>query len=244
LKFKETKPCAALEPYIHSFWELKGADNDKQWERNFPDACPGLVVNLGDTCVTDSGAATMDFAKTYVVGTMTTFKDSFIEVNTHLLGVCMKPGAFSNFYDFVAQNELRDKTVQLENRLSFDIHKLIKNPIHYLNQFLTERLQSTNGLLQSVMDDIHKSNGQLNINKIAENNFITVRRLERNFKAHIGITPKEYSNIIRFQNALLKIKSFKQGKRLADIAFECGYYDHAHLANEIKKHTGLSPTQL
>lgn len=244
MKYKEIKPSAALEPYIHSFWELKGADNDKQWQRNFPDGCPGLVINLGDTCVTDNGAVTMDFAKTYVAGAMTSFKDSFIEANTHLFGVCLKPGVFSNFYNYAPQNELTNKTVQLESKLSFDIDKLTKNTVYYLNAFFTERLQNRNGLLQSVIDDIHQSNGQLSINEIAKRNFITVRRLERNFKTHIGITPKEYTNIVRFQNALYRIKNSNQGKSLLDIAIECGYYDHSHLSNEIKRNTGLAPSQL
>lgn len=244
LKYSELKPCIELEPYIHSFWELKGDNYDKQWERNFPDGCPGLVVNLGDTCVTDNGAVTMEFAKTYVAGAMTSFKDSFIEANTHLLGVCLKPGVFSNFYNYVSQNELTDKTVQLENTHAFDFDNLIKNPVQYLNGFFTDRLQNRNGLLLSVIDDILQSKGQLSISDIAKRNFITVRQLERHFKTHIGITPKEYSNIIRFQNALSKIKSSNQGKSLLDIAFECGYYDHSHLTNEIKRNTGLAPSQL
>ena len=244
LKYREIKPCASLAPYIHSFWELKGGDNDKQWERNFPDGCPGLVVNLGDACVTDNGAVTMGFAKTYVAGAMTSFKDSFIEAHTHLFGVCLKPGAFSNFYNYVPQNELTNKTIQLDKKLSFDIDQLIKNPVHYLNGFFNDRLQRRNGLLQPVIDDIHQSKGQTSIREIAKRNFITVRQLERNFKMHIGITPKEYSNITRFQNALSKIKNSKQDKSLLDIAFECGYYDHSHLTNEIKRNTGLAPTQL
>ncbi|MCH5685255.1 hypothetical protein LWM68_13975 [Niabella sp. W65] len=86
MKYRELKPCITLEPYIHSFWELKGDDTDNQWQRNFPDGCPGLVVNLGNACITDNGAVRMDFGKTYAVGMMTSFKDSFIEADTHLLG--------------------------------------------------------------------------------------------------------------------------------------------------------------
>ena len=44
MEYKEIKSCTALEPFIHSFWELKGDDNDGHWERNFPDGCPGLVL--------------------------------------------------------------------------------------------------------------------------------------------------------------------------------------------------------
>ncbi|MES2416662.1 MAG: helix-turn-helix domain-containing protein [Bacteroidota bacterium] len=76
--------------------------------------------------------------------------------------------------------------------------------------------------------------GRLSISQLAKRNFTTVRQLERSFKAHIGISPKEYSNIIRFQHALNVIKNDTQNRSLLAIAFECGYYDHSHLANEIQ----------
>lgn len=71
-----------------------------------------------------------------------------------------------------------------------------------------------------------------------------MRQLERCFKKHIGITPKEFANIIRFQFAFSKIKHNEQRKSLLDIAFDTGYYDHAHLSNAIKRYTGLAPSQL
>lgn len=244
MEYKEIKPCITLQSYIHSFWELKADDSDRRWERNFPDGCPGLVMNIGDTCVTDNGAVAMDFGKTYVVGAMTSFKDSFIKPNMHLFGVCLKPAAFTNFYHYAPLDELTDKTVRFEESHSFNIDKFIKDPVNYLNKFFTDRLRDGNGLLQYVINDIHQSNGQLSINEIANRNFITIRQLERNFKTHIGITPKTYSNIIRFQHALSKIRASLQQQSLIDIAFECGFYDQSHLTNEIKKNTGLTPSQL
>ncbi|MCW3464468.1 helix-turn-helix domain-containing protein [Chitinophaga nivalis] len=244
MEYKIIKPCTALAPYIHSFWELKGEDNDKQWERNFPDGCAGLVVNIGDTCATDNGSVRMDFGKTYVVGAMTSFKDSFIDADAHLLGVCLKPGVFRNFYNYVTQNEITDQTIQLEKRYSFDLDKVIKNPVDYLNTFFVNRLQKRNEHLQTIIEAIDHAKGQLSIDEIARMNFTTVRQLERTFKAETGISPKAYSCIIRFQHALSRIKNSDPNESLFDIALECGYYDHAHLTNEIKRNTGLVPSQL
>jgi AraC-like DNA-binding protein len=243
MKHKEIKPCTELAPFIHSFWELRGDEQDKQWERNFPDGCAGLVMNLGETCLTDNGSVSMEFGKTYVVGAMTSFKDSFINSNTHLTGVCLKPAAFSNFYNYAPQNELTDNTIEFDKSNSFNIDKIIENSFNYLNRFFTDRIKSKNNQLQSVIQDIHNSNGQLSIYELSKKNYMTVRQLERNFKAQIGLSPKEYSNIIRFQNALRIVKTSNENRSLLDIAFECGYYDHAHLANEIKRKTGLSPSQ-
>ncbi|HUH19394.1 helix-turn-helix transcriptional regulator [Albibacterium sp.] len=244
MEYKEISPIIALTPYIHTFWQLKGDDLDKQWERNFPDACAGLVINLGDTCLTDNGSVSMEFGRTYAVGAMRSFKDSFIEKHTHLFGVCLKPGMFPNFYDYVPQSEIADQTVQLERVYSFDVDTFIKNPVYYLNSFFIDRLQSRNLLLESVIKDIDQTQGQSSIGDIAKKNFTTVRQLERNFKIQIGITPKEYSRIVRFQNALSKIRDSAKETSLLDIAFECGYYDHSHLTNDIKRNTGLVPSQI
>lgn len=244
MKHTEIKPYKALEPFIHSYWELKGDESDRQWERNFPDGCAGLVMNLGETCLTDNGSVSMESGKTYVVGVMTTFKDSFIDSKTHLLGVCFKPATFANFYNYVAQNELLDNTIEFEKSNSFNVDKILASRFDYLNQYFTDRIKNRKNQLQSIISDIHSSNGTLSISELSKRNFITVRQLERKFKSQIGISPKEYSNIIRFQNALSIIKNSGDARSLLDIAFECGYYDHSHLSNEIKRNTGLSPSLL
>lgn len=244
MKYIETKPYKDLEPFIHSYWELKGEDSDSQWERNFPDGCAGLVMNVGDTCLTDNGSVSMEFGKTYVVGAMTSFKDSFIDSNTHLLGVCFKPATFPNFYNYVPQDELLDNSIEFEKNNSFNIDRILANPSNYLNQYFLDRIKTKENHLQSIINDIHASKGRLNISELSRRNHVTVRQLERNFKSTLGISPKEYSNIIRFQNALSIIKNSRKNRSLLDIAFECGYYDHSHLNNEIKRNTGLPPSKL
>lgn len=244
MEYKKIKPYKDLEPFIHFYWELKGNELERQWERVFPDGCAGIVMNLGNTCLTDNGSLAMEFGKTYVVGAMNSFKDSFIDSDTHLLGVCLKPATFANFYSYASQNELTNNTIEFEKSNSFKVDKILYDPFNYFDQFFSERIKSKNNQLQSVINDIHSTNGQISIYELAKTNFTTIRQLERNFKKYIGLSPKEYSNIIRFQNALRIIKNSNQNRSLLDIAFECGYYDHSHLSNEIKRNTGLSPSLL
>lgn len=40
------------------------------------------------------------------------------------------------------------------------------------------------------------------------------------------------------------IKKKSSEKSMLEIAFEHGYYDHAHLANAIKAYTGATPKEL
>jgi AraC-like DNA-binding protein len=243
MKYNEAAPCIELATHIHSFWELKGEDHDHQWERIFPDGCTGIVINLGDACSTDNGLARMDNEKAYVVGAMTSFKDSFINRDTHLVGVCFKPAAFSAFYKYASQHELTDHTFEFDLPYAPDIGKVSNSPVAYLNQYFSDRKKNIHQDLRAVLKDIHLSKGNVSIYEISKRNFITVRQLERIFKTHIGLTPKEYVKIIRFQSAFSIMNQSSQKKSLSDIAFECGFYDHAHLTNEIKRHTGFTPSQ-
>jgi len=70
-----------------------------------------------------------------------------------------------------------------------------------------------------------------------------VRQLERIFIRHMGIGPKAFINFVRYQFALQNIRQNYPDQSLVDLSFDCGYYDHAHLANEIKKYSGISPSQ-
>ncbi|MEC3880333.1 helix-turn-helix transcriptional regulator [Parapedobacter sp. 10938] len=244
MEYIKTTPYKELEPFINFYWELKGSELGEQWERVFPDGCAGVVMNLGDNCLTDSGSVTMEFGKTYVVGAMTSFKDSFINSDTYLLGVCFRPATFSNFYDYVSQHVLTNETVEFEKSSSFEVDKILRNPFDYLNHFFSDRIKNKTNQLQAVINDIHSANGQISVCDLSKRHLTTVRQLERSFKKNIGVSPKEYSNIIRFQNALSIIRNSDENRSLLDIAFECGYYDHSHLTNEIKRNTGLVPSQI
>lgn len=244
MQYKKIKPCKELEPFIHFYWELKENLIEKQWERVFPDGCAGILINLGNKCLTDNGLFSMESGKTYVVGAMNSFKDSFIDSETHLAGVCLKPSTFSNFYDYASQNELTNATVEFDRAHSFSVEKTSDNPFPYFDQFFSDRLKNKNIRLQEVLNHIHSANGKISINELAKIHCTTVRQLERNFKKLIGLSPREYSNIIRFQYAMSLIKNSDQNRSLLEIAFECGYYDHSHLTNEIKRNTGLAPSLL
>lgn len=244
MEYKKTKPHKELEPFIQFYWELKGIETGRQCERVFPDGQAGIVMNLGHNCLTDNGSATMEFGKTYVVGAMTSFKDSFIDDDTNLLGVCFKPATFTNFYKYGSEDVLTNDTVEFEKSNSFNVDKILHNPLDYLNHFYSDRLINKHNPLQPILNDIHATKGQISVSQLSKQNFTTVRQLERSFKRHVGLSPKEYSNIIRFQNALNIIKNSDENRSLLDIAFECGYYDHSHLTNEIKRNTGMVPSQI
>lgn len=66
------------------------------------------------------------------------------------------------------------------------------------------------------------------------------RQFDRMFKARTGITPKEYTSLVRLDLAYLLKNRFPE-KDWLSIAWESGFYDYQHLSREYARFTGHSP---
>lgn len=243
MSYRQYKPHPALSDYIDAFWIVEGAGQTLIKSNILPDGCVDIIINMGDHCRNDSGSTTMESGRSYLVGTMTTSKASFVKADNKLIGIRFRPAAFAAFYKFTPLHAITDQTIEFERALSPDPHKLIAEPIAYLNSFFLSRYVRPRHHLSTVVKDIEMSGGQIAISELAKRHHITARQLERHFQQYIGTTPKEFTNIVRFQTALSRIKRQPQKDNLLSIAFDCGYYDHAHLTNDIKRYTGLTPSQ-
>ena len=61
-------------------------------------------------------------------------------------------------------------------------------------------------------------------------------RLTTKFVEQVGVSPKQYARVMRFNHALRLIHTGRAS--LADVAFEAGYYDQPHLNAEFKQRAG------
>lgn len=62
------------------------------------------------------------------------------------------------------------------------------------------------------------------------------------FRKNVGITPKAYLKLMRFQKAVRTIDSASEID-WGTIAHECGFYDQAHFINDFKHFSGFTPEQ-
>lgn len=68
------------------------------------------------------------------------------------------------------------------------------------------------------------------------------RQFDRKFKEYIGINPKLYARIVRFDN-VFRMKNRFPYRDWLTTALHCGYYDYQHLAKEYKDFTGCTPNE-
>lgn len=244
MQYVSFAPHPSLATYIDAYWMVTGNATVPVAERILPDGCVDIILNLGDDCNTDNNGFCMKNGKAYLVGTMTTFKDTVMSRETKLCGIRFKPAGFAAFYKYCSLHEVTDHTIEYDPKLAPDLLQTARHSMAYLDRFFLNRLSIPKHPLMAVINDIQTNNGQLRVNELSKRHFITGRQLERQFKFHTGVSPKEFINIVRFQSAVREIKNNFHGRSLLDIAFDLGYYDHAHLGNEIKKYTGVVPSLL
>jgi AraC-like DNA-binding protein len=72
---------------------------------------------------------------------------------------------------------------------------------------------------------------------------LSLRQFERNFTTRVGISPKMYIRIVRFENAM-KVKNRNSEKNWSDIALECEYNDSSHLLREFRQFADFPPGTL
>jgi AraC-like DNA-binding protein len=60
------------------------------------------------------------------------------------------------------------------------------------------------------------------------------------FRKMVGVSPKQYMRIMRFQNVIQKIEN-QRHLHWSEIAFESGYYDQAHFINDFKAFSSFTP---
>lgn len=92
---------------------------------------------------------------------------------------------------------------------------------------------------------IIQTDGNLKVATLAAEIGVTRQQLARQFAAHVGLTPKQFSRVMRARAALARAAAARQAHpRNVDwgaIAYELGYYDQPHFIDDFKELTGQTP---
>jgi AraC-like DNA-binding protein len=80
------------------------------------------------------------------------------------------------------------------------------------------------------------------IGKIVEESGYSHRHFIQLFRQTVGISPRIYTRLLRFQQTLRHGFDKTRG-RWIDVALEAGYADQAHFNREFRELTGISPTE-
>ncbi|MGY4384014.1 AraC-like DNA-binding protein [Pedobacter sp. UYP24] len=241
-KYIETPPASHLKNFIETYWVLEtGALYQPSERRIYPDGCTEIFINMGNMNPLLNDKPLLP-GNIYLGGTMTSSSIIHNIPNSLFMGIRFKPGGFSVFYKMSLQ-ETTDEIIEFSDRLLYSLFDSDKKVTDRLDHFFTGKIRATRNLL-AIAETVEVYKGKITVDHLAKMHFVTNRTLERMFNEHMGIPPKEFIKVIRFQQVLKRIRKNEPTKNLSNLAYEMGYYDQAHLTNDVKRYSGLSPKEL
>lgn len=109
--------------------------------------------------------------------------------------------------------------------------------ITLVNNFILSRfpvLEIPSGL-NSAVEFVTQNKGHVSVKDMAAKGHLTVRNLERYFLLCLGLNPKEYANVFRF-NCLVNFLKQHPSFTWSDLCEQNGYYDQSHILRYYKKY--------
>lgn len=89
---------------------------------------------------------------------------------------------------------------------------------------------------------IESCGGTLDVGSLARELGHSRKHLIALFHDQVGVTPKLFARLVRFERVIRHARA-SAALRWADLAIAHGYSDQAHLARDVKRFTGLTPTE-
>jgi AraC-like DNA-binding protein len=257
LLYQQASPGRLLAPYVARFWLLKGpAHLLPERERRTAEAGVDLVFTFAGAykhTPADGRAATPTLRGSAVLGPRS--RGYVVEPAgaTHSVAIRFQPGGLAAFTP-LSMHELRDQAVDLdriwgpavaewEERL-FTAPSL-EHAAALLTHFLGARFEERPNLaaIQAAVQRIDAAGGNVSIRVLADDFGWSQKHLERLFAQQVGLPPKHYARIARFQRLSRYAARPHHRQSLGLLAAEFGYYDQSHLVREMTSLAGVAPRE-
>lgn len=244
-------PPMSLSSLIDCYWVVESNDLTISRQKIIPDGFPEIIFHYGDPYRINISGKWETQSKQLLAGQI---RNHFLLENTGLsgmIGIKLKPHALAGIF-FIEMSEYTDEVVDLMSVLSEEFEEICpemisdspyKSKVEKLNSFFETYLPSVSksDKIEQAIQLIFEKKAALSVSDIAEMISISERQLERLFKRYIGLSPKFYCRIIRFNHIFELIQ--KEEKEWGKIAQLTGFYDQSHFIKNFKEFTGEDPTK-
>jgi AraC-like DNA-binding protein len=271
--YREFAPCEALRGYVHSFFsfvpnpasrmdvrrrillETVFAEGDSFSSPLFADGNVSLVFTFDRTCGVDGrwrAGAAMGAA---VIGAMSVVGEPRAADRADMLGVYFRAGQAGTFLR-APGSVLTDRIVALEDlwaasgpSLTLELaeaDELARIDIlerALLRQLGREPRRTTTVDVVGLTRWVAAENGRLTVERMSDAAGVSRQALARTFRDAVGVTPKVYCMLARFQ-AGLAYAGCGSGVDWARAAADLGYADQSHLIAEFRRFSSLTPQSL
>ena len=255
MRYREIKPQPQLRRFVECFWTLESDNSDPNDAPApiLPDGCVELILNCGQPFqeIKENGERIRQPAH-FVVGQMTQPVLIAPTGAVELIGIRFHPGGTIPFLA-QPQHELTNRIIELgaidstfekEFVGALARSRALTSRVNAIDTYLTRRAQAFAGdqrLLKLTANAV-RVGGRITIERLADSAGVSARQLERRFLGEVGLGPKLFCRILRFQQVFRAVAEDSAG--WAALAIDCGYYDQAHLIRDFQEFAHQTPAAL
>lgn len=249
--YKEYKPIESLSNYVKCIWVLENELYDDAVNVVFPDGCMELIFHFGPPFKRISSGRQQVQEKSILVGQLNKPLSLQATGSAGIIGVRFHPWGLHPLVNIPLQH-ITNSEIHIQQVWGNDAHEL-EEKIYQLDkdaamgeiqQFLfkqTNKISYQIERLKQVITLLISQHGNVKIDELAEMSNLSVRQFTRNFTHLVGLPPKVFAGIIRFQSFFSQCNQQPE-VHLGELALQCGYYDQAHFIREFKQYAGMSPS--
>jgi AraC-like DNA-binding protein len=236
MHYREFAPGEDAGRFVDCFWVLEGATPGAV-QRVVPDGRPELILNLGQPFESLQNGQWQAQPHCFLAGQLTGPLLLRAPDVTRILGVRFRPGGAAQLLGMPAQ-ELTDRVVPagdlgLKSLAELSTLRELEGALLGLERGSADPLVDEAARLLSRSPDVETAAASLGVSR---------RQLERRFKTRVGMQPKHFARIRRFQRVFHAMEGDSAG--WVDAAADCGYYDQAHLIRDFRDFAGEPPSLL
>ncbi len=248
-------PGPPLDRFVEFMIFHESYNPGHNWERFLPDGNVELVIDLHDEpkFIFDNDSLTEVQAcrKMWFSGLRTAPITIPTGGDASMMVINFKRGMAYPFLPF-PMTEIADRVVDVglvwgdafgELREKVIEHRLSREKFLSAEAFLVRFLRSNIGLnpcVEYAITTIARAPHQASMQSLSAKIGYSQKHFISMFKRHVGVTPKRYMKLMRFQRAVNLIEAAPV-QNWTDLSLECGFFDQSHLINDFKSFSGFTP---
>jgi AraC-like DNA-binding protein len=253
--FRKHFPKLPLSNHVECLWYAEGAPGPHAKERLLPNGEAALIFNLCDEPVRIYDANDLSRFNSYGYAVLSGARTDCFVIDTsqeeRVIGIQFRPGgAFPFFREPVSEMENDSFAVEdfwgagagsiREQLLAIsDVDEMLLTLEKSLLQQLVRPLE-LHPAVSYALNCFEVAQYRRRVAAVIDSIGLSQRRFIQLFHEQVGLTPKAFCRVRRFQRVLRVIQNRGQID-WTQIALSCGYYDQSHFIHDFQGFSGLTP---
>ena len=256
--FEVHTPSFPLNKFVRDFFYYEGFDPAHSMDRFLPDGNTEIIIDLSDNTQyiydNESLKEIQACRHAWVSGVRTKAITIPSGRGSRMLIVTFKKGMAHPFYS-LPMSELTDHVVaadlifgrgfcglreQLLHEVSIDQMFLLIEKFLFQQAGDSLHADAPSRCIEYAVSNIVDKPDIQGFHELSDHIGYSQKHFIELFKKRVGVAPKQYLKIMRFQKAVLEIERHRS-VQWSDVALESGYYDQAHFINDFRVFSGFTP---